>query len=147
MGKPPPLGGAIGASAMSTYKMNPSKQSYVFTDKNGVARGTFRLRSVYLYVSSGICEIHYSSITEQLFREGSVKKVSKPETATASHASDTGCFFSLDLSGNIASLMATLDAKDAEKNDIASAALSEFASAVKGYSDVRSFLLDCERMS
>ncbi len=120
-----------------TLKMTPSDQKYVFTDHNGVARGTFKLHSIRFWIEGDTCGVRGSWTCEEVFqKDGTIVDRSG---ATAWHNTDTGFELPLKTRGAVACLEATL-AADIEEDSINRAILREFAEAVEGCWDIRTFL-------
>ena len=126
---------------MSNYLMNiDTEQAYVFTNKDGVATGTFSLQAIWLHVEGDTCEVRFEWFAREVFKNGIVINLPAVRGQVAAHLCETGFTLPLDTRGGVACISAELEAQVTDKGCIARAALMEFARAVEWSWSVRTFI-------
>lgn len=132
---------------MSNYLMNiDTEQAYVFTNKDGVATGTFSLQAIWLHVEGDTCEVRFEWFAREVFKNGIVINLPEVRGQVAAHLCETGFTLPLDTRGGVACISAELEAQVTDKGCIARAALMEFARAVEWSWSVRTFIANnCPR--
>lgn len=126
---------------MSNYIMSrDAEQVYVFTNKDGVATGTFSLEAVWLHVDGDICEVRCKWFAREVFKGGIVINLPEVRGKIGYHLCETGFTLPLDTRGGVACISAELEAQVTDKGCIARAALMEFAREVEWSWSVRTFI-------
>lgn len=126
---------------MPVYSMPcDAATTYVYTDTNDVARGTFTFEAVNLVVADGECHVCAKWYAKEAIHGGVVKPCKNPKHG---YITETGFRVSLYERGAMASLLAEVEANTGTYDCIDCLALRKFASAVEGYYNVRDFIEAC----